>query len=96
MSAFAQCTNLLVLQECLTHAGAEVQLSLQLADLFLPVARAVGERQFRGPSQVLLPPCAAMLARRLVQTSGLLLLLLLLLLLDLSLVMKTWIPTTLT
>ena len=31
-------TNLLVLQECLTHAGAEVQLSLQLADLLLPVA----------------------------------------------------------
>lgn len=35
---FVQCTNLLVLQECLTHAGAEVQLSLQLADLLLPVA----------------------------------------------------------
>lgn len=31
-------TNLLVLQECLTHAVAEVQLCLQLIHLLLPVA----------------------------------------------------------
>ena len=96
--AFSQCTNLLVLQECLTHAGAEVQLSLQLADLFLPLTRALCEGELGGPAQVLLSPRGSVLARRrLVQSSRLLLLLLLLLLLiGLSLVMKGWVPTTFT
>ena len=40
-----QCTNLLVLQESLTHAGAEIQLSLQLADLILPGTRAFSKGQ---------------------------------------------------
>lgn len=74
MHATVQRTNLLVLQECLTHAGAEVQLPLQLADLFVPVTRALGKRQLRGPAQVLLSPRGPMLVRRMVQTPGLLLL----------------------
>lgn len=55
---FVERTDLLILQERLTHAGAEVHLPLQLADLFLPVTRTLGEGQLRGPAHVLLSPGA--------------------------------------
>lgn len=56
---FVERTDLLILQERLTHAGAEVHLPLQLADLFLPVTRTLGEGQLRGPAHVLLSPRAS-------------------------------------
>ena len=99
MYVFVQSTNLLVLQQRLTHAGAEVQLSLQLDDLLLPLRRALSKGELRGPAQVLLSPCSSMLAAgRLVHNPCLLLmlLLLLLLLLSISLVLKRWIPTAFT
>lgn len=90
--SFVQQTNLLVLQKCLTHTGAEVQLPLQVAYLLLPVTGALSEGELRSPAQVLLPPCTSGLACSLVQAPGLLLLFLF----GLSLGLGRRMPTTLT
>lgn len=74
----------MILQECLAHAGAEVQLPLQLADLFLPVTRALYKGQLRSPAHVLLSPCTSVPIGRLLRF------------LCLSFVMKRCVSATLT
>lgn len=54
-------SHLLVLQQSLAHGSAEIQLFLQVCDLFLPVCWccALRHRQICRPTQVFLPPGSA-------------------------------------